>query len=111
MGELLELAGPDRLGFVYDVGHAQALARLGFFPHEEWLRRFAARMIGVHLHDVVGVNDHTAPGRGEVDFRMVAKYLPGDAFRTLEVQSSNSPEQIARGLQILVDAGCVNPIQ
>ncbi len=33
MEELLCLADPDRLGFIYDVGHAQALDRLGFFPH------------------------------------------------------------------------------
>ena len=31
MEELLSLASPDRLGFVYDVGHAQALDRLGFY--------------------------------------------------------------------------------
>ena len=41
--ELLGLAAPDRLGFIYDVGHAQALSRLGFYPHDEWLKRFAAR--------------------------------------------------------------------
>jgi sugar phosphate isomerase/epimerase len=111
MAALLALADAGRLGFLYDVGHAQAMDRLGFFPHEEWLKCYGERIFGVHLHDVAGVSDHMAPGRGEVDFRMVAKYLPGDAFRTLEVQSSNSPEQIARGLQILVDAGCVNPIQ
>jgi sugar phosphate isomerase/epimerase len=111
MAGLLDLADADRLGFLYDVGHAQAMDRLGFFPYELWLKRYGERIFGVHLHDVVGVNDHTAPGRGEVDFRLLAKYLPRDAFRTLEILSSNTPEQIARGLQILVDAGCVNPIQ
>ena len=64
LGELLDLAGPERLGFIYDVGHAQALSRLGFFPHEEWLTRFAPRIIGTHLHDVVGILDHQAPGLG-----------------------------------------------
>ncbi len=110
MGELLALAGSDQLGFVYDVGHAQTLDRLGFYPHEEWLKRYASRIIGVHLHDVVGVDDHQAPGMGEVDFRMVASYLPGDAYRALEVQSFNTPEQIKTGMQILVNTGCVKLI-
>ncbi len=101
------LAGPDRLGFLYDVGHAQTLDRLGFSPHEEWLKRYASRIIGVHLHDVTGVDDHRAPGLGEVDFRMVASYLPKEAYRALEVQSFNTPEQIKAGMQILVDTGCV----
>ena len=66
--QLLELGAPEQLGFIYDVGHAQALDRLGFFPHQEWLKHFASRMFGAHLHDVIGVKDHYAPGLGEVDF-------------------------------------------
>jgi HAD superfamily hydrolase (TIGR01662 family) len=110
MGDLLALAGPDQLGFIYDVGHAQTLDRLGFFPHEEWLRRYSSRMIGTHLHDVKGVNDHIAPGLGEVDFDMVASYLPEDAYRTCELQGTNTPEQVKAGLKFLVEHGCVKPI-
>ena len=110
MGELLALAGTDQLGFIYDVGHAQAMDRLGFYPHEEWLRRYATRIIEAHLHDVVGVNDHHAPGLGEVDFDMVASYLPEDAIRTFELQATNSPEQVKAGLKYLVEHGCVKPI-
>jgi sugar phosphate isomerase/epimerase len=111
MGELLSLAGPDRLGFLYDVGHAQTQDRLGFTPHEEWLKRYASRIIGVHLHDVTGVDDHRAPGLGDVDFKMVASYLPREAYRALEVQSLNTPEQIKAGMQILIDTGCVSLIE
>ena len=109
MGELLALANPNRLGFIYDVGHAQAMDRLGFFPHEEWLRRYASRIIEVHLHDVIGVKDHYAPGLGEVDFGMVASYLPDEAIRTFELQATNSPEQVKAGLKYLVETGCVKP--
>jgi FMN phosphatase YigB (HAD superfamily)/sugar phosphate isomerase/epimerase len=111
MGDILDLAGQDQIGFIYDVGHAQTLDRLGFHQHEDWLKRFASRIIGVHLHDVNGVDDHRAPGLGEVDFRMVAPYLPEEAFRTLEVQSSNTPDQIKAGIKILVDSGCVRLIE
>ena len=31
---LLGLAGPERIGFIYDVGHAETLDCLGFYPHE-----------------------------------------------------------------------------
>ncbi len=110
MDELLALADPDQLGFIYDVGHAQAMDRLGFYPHEEWLRRYAPRMIETHLHDVVGVIDHYAPGLGDVDFDMVASYLPEDAIRTFELQATNSPEQVKAGLKYLVEHGCVKSI-
>ena len=107
MGDLLALAGPDQLGFIYDVGHAQTMDRLGFFRHEDWLRCYASRIIEVHLHDVIGINDHYAPGLGEVNFRMLASYFPEDALRTLELQAINSPEQIRAGLKYLEEIGCI----
>lgn len=110
MGKLLALAGPDRLGFVYDVGHAQALDQMGFFAHEEWPRRYSSRIIEVHLHDVKGIADHFAPGLGEVDFDMVASYLPDDAIRTIEIQVVNTPEQVKAGLKFLTEHRCINTV-
>jgi sugar phosphate isomerase/epimerase len=107
MSDLLALAGEDQLGFIYDVGHDVVNDRLGFFPNGMWLQRFSGRMFGTHLHDVIGITDHHAPGQGEVDFRMVAGYLPRQAFRTIEVMSFNTPEQIMTGLTRLLDTGCV----
>ncbi len=111
LAEILDLAEPERIGFVYDVGHAQALDKLGFYPHETWLKRHAGRIVGTHLHDARGISDHRAPGLGEVDFRKVASYLPRAAFRTLEIQGFNTPEQIEAGMNLLADTGCVNLIQ
>ncbi len=111
MGEILDLAGPERLGFLYDIGHAQVQDRLGFSPHQAWLDGFAGRIIGVHIHDVLGIQDHLAPGLGEVDFRKIAPYLPQDAFRTIEISPANTPEQIKDGMKNLVDAGCVNLLE
>ena len=108
LDSLLEAAGHGPNGFLYDVGHAQALHNLGFVEHEEWLQRLASRLIGLHLHDIRGLVDHGAAGRGEVDWDMVARYLPRDAVRTVEVHASNTPEQIAVSLQFLADKGCVS---
>jgi putative hydrolase of the HAD superfamily len=110
LGILLELAGPDRIGFIYDVGHAHTLDRLGFYPHEEWLQRFGPRIIGAHLHDVAEATDHYAPGLGGVDFSMVARYLPENAFRTCEFQTFNTPEQLNAGLKILAEHGCIKAL-
>ena len=104
---MLALASPDRIGFLYDVGHAQTLDTLGFYRHDEWLKRFAPRIIGTHLHDVIGTTDHYAPGLGSVDFDMVAAYLPENAFLTCEFQTFNTPEQVKAGLVTLVEHGCI----
>jgi HAD superfamily hydrolase (TIGR01549 family) len=110
LGMLLQLAGPDRLGFIFDVGHAQHLSRLGFYPFEEWLLRFAPRIIGAHLHDVVGLKDHYSPGLGDVDFDQLAAYLPEDAFRTLELMESISPIQMKAGVNYLFEHSCIKEL-
>jgi sugar phosphate isomerase/epimerase len=107
LGKLLALAGPDQIGFLYDAGHAEALARMGFYPHEEWLKRFGPRIVGTHLHDMIGTTDHYAPGLGEIDFSMIAAYLPENAFRTCEFQTFNTPEQVKAGLEVLFKSGCI----
>jgi len=69
--------------------------------------RFAGHMIGVHLHDAEGISDHLAAGRGLVDWDMVARYLPPEARRTCEFQSSNCPAEVAASLSWLADKGCL----
>ena len=76
MEELLKETKGRWVGYWHDVGHAEVQQRLGFASHEEWLSRFKNRMIGVHLHDVLGISDHRPPGKGDVNWDMVAKHLP-----------------------------------
>ncbi len=108
--EMLFGAGyEDVLGFWYDVGHAETLDQMGFIPHEEWLKRFASRMLGVHLHDVNGIDDHRAAGLGQVNWDMVARYLPVNALRTCEFQNDNSAGQVAAGVKWLTEKRCIVP--
>jgi len=108
LARLLAAVGDERVGFWYDVGHAHTMERLGLSPHAAWLQRYADRMIGVHLHDVIGLTDHQAPGSGEVDWAMVGNYLPANAIiRTCEFRHYLTPAQAAAGLQFLADQGCI----
>ncbi len=106
---LLNVGYDDVLGFWYDVGHAETLDQMGFIPHEEWLKRFAWRIVGVHLHDVIGIDDHRAAGLGQVNWERVARYLPANALRTCEFQNDNSSEQVVAGVKWLIEKRCVTP--
>lgn len=106
--ELEELLAMDRgevVGYWHDVGHAQAMESLGFSRHEDCLRRFASRIVGIHLHDIDGIRDHLAPGLGCLDWDLVARHLPAAALRTCEFQSFNSPLEVVAGLSLLVEKG------
>jgi len=104
---LLDLGYEEVIGYWHDVGHAQTLQHLGFGTHEEWLRRFGPRIIGVHLHDIVGLEDHSAAGLGQIDWDMVARHLPSTALRTCEFRPRNSPLQVADGARWLIEKKCV----
>ena len=115
LAALLDLSGPETgdsacLGFIYDVGHAQVHSSFGFYSQDAWLNGFAPRMIGVHLHDVIGVKDHRAPGTGEVDFSRLAASLPKDVFRTLEVRPDVSNEQMVASLNFLAEQACIRSV-
>ncbi len=107
LDDLLDLGFGELVGYWHDVGHAQVLEHLGFGKHEEWLRRFAGRMVGIHLHDVEGLTDHLAVGLGQVDWDLVSGYLPAGALRVCECQPSNSPQEVAAGVNWLVEKGCI----
>ncbi len=105
MGELLSGAERNSVGYWHDVGHAEVQQRLGFTPHEEWLLRFSHRMIGIHLHDVLGLSDHHAPGKGSVNWNMIAKYLPQGAIRTCEINQWTDEEDIPTSIPFLQRKG------
>lgn len=110
METFLQLCDEPWLGFQYDVGHAHNLEVLGMVGKGEWLRRFHHRLIGMHLHDVNCLQDHLAPGMGEIDFSSLSPYLVDGVLRTLEVSPDCTTDQISHGLEVLVVHGCVKKV-
>ena len=84
MDELLQSGLGDVVGYWHDVGHAQAQENLGLGMHQEWLQRFGRRIVGVHLHDIAGIQDHLAPGLGT----WIGTLLPGTSLRPPSVRAS-----------------------
>ena len=106
----LGLSDDRRYGFQFDIGHAYNQDALGMVPFEEWMERFQERLIGIHLHDVIGIQDHQVPGTGNVDFRSIAPYITDGVPCTLEIRPDATLEQIATGLEFLVETGCIKKI-
>lgn len=107
--EMRALLSSDPLTIFYwhDTGHAQNLETLGFTRHEEWLQAFASRMVGVHLHDILGLKDHRVAGTGEMNWPMIASHLPAQAIRTCEFDWPYREEEIAAGVEYLRRVGCL----
>ena len=82
---VLAACGGLPVGYWHDAGHGAKLDYLGFLEHEEFLRRYGPRIVGMHIHDTRAGRDHLAPGQGSTDFDMLARYLLPDTIRTLEL--------------------------
>ena len=93
------------LGYWHDCGHAAHLQNVGYFPGRNPLSENRQRLIGIHLHDCVGVSDHLAPGYGEVDFLEVKKLLNEKVIKVLELGPWVSHQEVKRGVEYLSRIG------
>ena len=98
---------PNEAGYWHDVGHAEVQARLGLVEKELWLDINGERTLGAHLHDVDGLADHRAPGRGDVDWAYIRRGLPRSALRVFEINQSQPPEAVAGAIPFLRERGII----
>jgi sugar phosphate isomerase/epimerase len=93
------------IGYWHDTGHAAVFETLGIVRHKELLSLYASHLVGIHLHDALGMDDHKPPGQGEVDFEMVKGYLPDWAIRIMEIKPAAGGHEILDGLAFLKGKG------
>jgi sugar phosphate isomerase/epimerase len=97
----------DAVGYWHDVGHAEVQDRLGLVDKRLWLDTNGKRCIGSHLHDVTGLADHRAPGKGDVDWTYIRDGLPAEAMRVFEINQGQAAEDVAAGIPFLHERGVI----
>ena len=97
----------EQVGYWHDVGHAEVQWRLGLVDKRLWLDANGPRCIGSHLHDVTGLADHRAPGKGDVDWTYIRDGIPASAMRVFEINQSQSPEDVANAIPFLRARGVI----
>ncbi len=107
MQNLLEEFGGSPLGYWHDLGHAEKTSRIGFTLHKEWLSHFHDKMIGVHIHDIIGLKDHYVPGTGEMDWESIGQYVAACPIKVCEVGPWNDREKMAEVIPFLKSKGII----
>jgi len=93
------------LRYWHDAGHAQVQENLGLVTQEELLRRYGPRLVGCHLHDVEGLDDHLPPGKGKLDFSRLKPYLTADTIKILEVHPGPTGQEMREAVETLKKVG------
>ena len=105
MGWVLDDLAGQGLGYWHDVGRVHLRGRQGLPEHGQWLESFAPRMVGVHMQDAAEEEAEMPLGLGEVDFKLLAGYVPSNAERVLELNPRHGRAEILASIQFLVDHG------
>jgi sugar phosphate isomerase/epimerase len=89
------------IGYWHDTGHAHANESLGIIPRGSLLQAYATRLIGIHLHDAVGLDDHIPPGSGEIDFTALKPFLKTDTIKVFELKPGIPASEVSEGIRFI----------
>ncbi len=105
MGWVLDDLAKQDIGYWHDVGKIHLRELVGLQPQGQWLDTYASRMVGIHLHDAVEQESEMPPGLGQVDFKLIASYIPQAATRVVEVNPRHGRAEVLASVQFLNDLG------
>ncbi|MBN1254378.1 MAG: sugar phosphate isomerase/epimerase [Deltaproteobacteria bacterium] len=105
IGIILDQFRGAPIGYWHDTGHAAVFETLGILKHEELLQRYAPHLVGTHLHDALKLDDHNPPGKGEISFEMIKKYIPEGAIKIMEIHPQAQGQEVLDGLVFLQEKG------
>lgn len=94
LGLILEEFKNSPLCYWHDVGHACIMEILGLGSYAQHLKKYGERIGGVHLHDVIGTEDHQVPLKGNFDFKQLVPYIKKDTLKVIEVHPPATEEEL-----------------
>lgn len=96
----MDLLSPQNGGYWHDFGHAHMQELVGVFSHWDWLSRYSDRLVGMHIHDSKGCQDHGPLTLGTLDFARFMPLIPKSAISVLEIHKHANAEQLAKSREI-----------
>ena len=89
----------------HDMGHGQVRENLGWEPHVETARALLPYTRGVHIHDALPLlNDHLAPGQGNIDFGAFSFFGAGGILKVFEPAPDVKGAELAEALRYVEKA-------
>jgi sugar phosphate isomerase/epimerase len=104
IGLILRSFKGGNIRYWHDVGHAKVQENIGISSQRSLLEAYGEDMIGIHLHDVRGLDDHLAPGQGEMEFSDIRVFLKPSIITVLEVHPEVERKALLEGIRFVKKA-------
>jgi sugar phosphate isomerase/epimerase len=101
IGHILKRFSGGPLSYWHDMGHAYVQERLGFVQSGSLLQAYGTKLLGVHIHDAQGLDDHLAPGTGEIKWSNLKELIHQSAIKILEVHKKADRRQLCQGRELV----------
>ncbi|MEJ8304302.1 sugar phosphate isomerase/epimerase family protein [Saccharibacillus sacchari] len=94
------------VGIWYDTGHAIMMDRLGLYDSVGEMEGLMDHIVGVHIHETIGLSDHWCPYVHSGDSRFYDAYLPmieRAGVKVYELKAACEPHQIHESHRLLLE--------
>lgn len=94
-----------QVGIWYDTGHAIMMDRLGLYDSVSEMEGLMDDIVGVHIHETLGLSDHWCPYIHSQDMNFYDTYLPmiqRSQVKVYELKAACTPEDIHESHRLLV---------
>lgn len=93
------------VGLWYDFGHGMMMERMGLYDNLKDMEAVKDRVVGVHIHESVGLSDHWCPYVHSGDPAYFDRFLPIIAaapVKVYELKAACQPDEIERSHELLL---------
>lgn len=93
------------VGIWYDTGHAIMMDRLGLYDSIGEADGLMDHIVGVHIHETIGLSDHWCPYVNSGDLHFYDAYLPmieRAGVKVYELKAACLPEEIEKSHRLLL---------
>lgn len=90
----------------YDIGHGMMMDRMGLYHNAEEANQMKDDIIGVHIHETLGLSDHWCPYVQSNDMEFFDRFLDiihHAPVKVYELKAACQPEEIEQSHRLLID--------
>ncbi|MBB3109659.1 sugar phosphate isomerase/epimerase [Paenibacillus phyllosphaerae] len=94
-----------KVGLWYDFGHGMMMERMGLYDNAQDIALIKDNVVGIHIHETVGLSDHWCPYVHSGDMEYFDRFLPIIAqapVKVYELKAACTPEEIEQSHDLLM---------